>query len=159
MSKNSKSESAVLSLNYSIMFMQNFSSPAFTQADFLTIFQVNFRFFLRNSQKFPNLKKVSNRKSQKAFFTKIWAIYHFYKNFKIESWVCSRDPKISKLCLYRAQMMKDSRNVKFVVLKAAEISSIQISSIKIRRRRVTHGFFLALNLHFEHFLMIFFFIL
>jgi hypothetical protein len=42
------------------LFMQNFSSPAFTQMDldfFFKFFQVNFRIFLRHFQIFPILKK------------------------------------------------------------------------------------------------------
>jgi hypothetical protein len=54
------------------MFMQNFSSLACTQTDldkFLTIFKKNSRFSYENLD-FSNLKKVLNRDSQKASFTK-----------------------------------------------------------------------------------------
>jgi hypothetical protein len=44
--------------------MQNFNSLASTQTDldkFLTIFQVNFRIFLKKIQNFPILKKKLNK--------------------------------------------------------------------------------------------------
>jgi hypothetical protein len=58
--------------------MQNFSSLASTQTDlgkFLTFFQEKFKIFLKkNFMNSPNLKKVLNRDSFKASFTKFWAI-------------------------------------------------------------------------------------
>jgi hypothetical protein len=54
--------------------MPNFSSPASPQTDldkFLTFFQGKFKIFLKKIQDFSNLKKVLNRASQKATFSKI----------------------------------------------------------------------------------------
>jgi hypothetical protein len=55
--------------------MQNFNCLAFTQTDldkYLTIFQVNFRIFLRNLKIFQFLKKVPNKAKFKpsSIFTK-----------------------------------------------------------------------------------------
>jgi hypothetical protein len=76
-SKNSKSECAVLSLKKQGMLMQLFSYPAATQTDFFlhffkkiselfrrTLFQVDFRIFLRKFQKNSILEKflVEHRK-------------------------------------------------------------------------------------------------
>ena len=56
--------------------MPNFSSLALTQTDlgkFLTVFQENFRIFLRKFQNFEILKKVLIRATQKASLSKISA--------------------------------------------------------------------------------------
>jgi hypothetical protein len=52
------------------MFIQNFKSLASTQTDldkYLTIFQVNFRIFLRKFQNFPILKKNQIEQRERIF--------------------------------------------------------------------------------------------
>jgi hypothetical protein len=73
--------------------MQNFNSLAFTQTDldkFLTIFQVNFRTFLRKFQNFPILKKkFEHRKKIKR---------HLLPKFKLSS-ILTNISKVIKIFL------------------------------------------------------------
>jgi hypothetical protein len=91
--------------------MPNFSSLASTQTDFLTFLQEKFRFF-QKIQKFPILKKVTKHsfKNDLIFFTPEFQNSESHND-------------------------EGSQNLKSVVLKAAEISSIQFST-------TTHGDFL-----------------
>jgi hypothetical protein len=128
-------------------FMQNCNSLA-SQTDldkFLTIFQVNFRIFLRKFQNFPILKKVPHHidHPKRHLLPKFKPSRIFTKISKLilncfDSWVCSRN------FINPAQVTKGSRNLKYLRYRQI-LTNARTASATPRDRRI---FFLNLNLFF-----------